>query len=218
MQISRAQESARFWDRKAKGYAKSAIADVPAYEQTLERTRAHLRRSDKILEIGCGTGTTALRLAPEVAEMTASDISSKMVDIARDKAKAQGVDNVEFVSAGAHEQGVMARQYDAILAFNLLHLVDDLPGLLTQIHQALKPGGLFISKTFCVPDGFSPKVALIRAILPLMQLIKQAPSVQFWRVQELDELILNAGFSAVEQGAYPENPPRRFLVVQKVPR
>lgn len=215
MQISRAQESARFWDRKAKGYAKSAIADIPAYERTLERTRAHLGRSGHVLELGCGTGTTALHLAPHVGQVTASDISAEMVSIARDKAQAQGVQNVEFVAAGAHDQEVMNRGYDAVLAFNLLHLVDDVPGLLAQIHRALKPGGLFISKTFCLPDGFSAKVAMIRLALPLMKMFKQAPSVQFWRVHELDELVLSAGFSVVEQGAYPENPPRRFLVVQK---
>ncbi|MBB5050595.1 cyclopropane fatty-acyl-phospholipid synthase-like methyltransferase [Afipia massiliensis] len=54
---------ARFWDRSSRKYAVSAIADQAGYERTLDRTRALLGPNDRVLELGCGTGTTALRLA-----------------------------------------------------------------------------------------------------------------------------------------------------------
>jgi ubiquinone/menaquinone biosynthesis C-methylase UbiE len=54
--------------------------------KTLDCTRKHLSASDNVLEVGCGTGTTALLLAPSVKQITASDISSRTIEIAREKA------------------------------------------------------------------------------------------------------------------------------------
>lgn len=207
--------SARFWDKKAQGYAKSTIADMDAYEQTLERVRAYLKPDDQALEIGCGTGSTALLLAPALGHITASDVSEQMIRIGEQKARDQGCNNIDFLAAGSMDTQLTRRQYDVVLAFNLLHLVDRPSDTISRVHDLLKPGGLFISKTFCLPSNFSFKVSMIRLVLPLMKLLKQAPSVRFMQVAELDKLVLDAGFSILEQGAYPEHPPRRFLVAQK---
>ena len=68
-------DAAPFWDKIAPRYAKKPVADPAAYEEKLARVRALLRAEDRVLEIGCGTGSTALRLASRVAEITATDIS-----------------------------------------------------------------------------------------------------------------------------------------------
>ena len=68
-----------FWDRHAAKYAEKPIADPTAYEEKLARVRSLLRATDHVLEIGCGTGSTALRLAPGVAKITATDVSSGMI-------------------------------------------------------------------------------------------------------------------------------------------
>ena len=76
---------ARFWDRTSRKYAKAAISDQAGYERTLERTRALLGPDDRVLELGCGTGTTALRLAGDVQSYCATDISAEMIAIAEKK-------------------------------------------------------------------------------------------------------------------------------------
>ena len=65
-----------------------------------------------------------------------------------------------------------AGQHDAVLAFNYLHLVRDLPGTLRRIHALLADGGLFISKTPCLGD-MNPLIRL--ALLPAMRAIGKAP-------------------------------------------
>ena len=80
--------STRFWDKAARKYASSPIADLPGYERTLQRVRHWLQPSDRVLELGCGTATTALRLAPATAHYTATDLSAAMMDIARQKLEA----------------------------------------------------------------------------------------------------------------------------------
>ena len=89
-------DSAKFWDDMAASYAKSAIDDMDAYEYGLERTRSHIRASDQVLEIGCGTGSTALRLADAAKTMIATDIAPNMVAIGAQKAAEQGIGNLRF--------------------------------------------------------------------------------------------------------------------------
>ena len=60
------QETMKFWDGIAEKYAKRPISDMAAYEYTLGRTRSYLKPEDQVLELGCGTGSTALLLAGDV--------------------------------------------------------------------------------------------------------------------------------------------------------
>ena len=90
---------ARFWDRIARKYAADPIKDMDGYARTLDRTRHYLRGTDVVLELGCGTGTTALWLAPHVSRMVATDLSGEMIAIAREKAAAEACRNAEFAVA-----------------------------------------------------------------------------------------------------------------------
>ncbi|WP_342070622.1 hypothetical protein [Yoonia algicola] len=53
-----------FWNRVARRYAATPMRNQAAYEATLERISAHLKPTDPVLELGCGTQSTALRLSP----------------------------------------------------------------------------------------------------------------------------------------------------------
>ena len=89
-------DAAKFWDRIAEKYARDPIENMDGYLYTVERTRSYLNPSDKALELGCGTGTTALDLAGSVSHLLATDISSNMIKIAQDKAATEGTTNVSF--------------------------------------------------------------------------------------------------------------------------
>lgn len=60
------KESGRFWNRTAASYSRMPIADQASYEKKLEITRTYLRPDMDLLEIGCGTGSTAIEHAPQV--------------------------------------------------------------------------------------------------------------------------------------------------------
>lgn len=211
------QSSAKFWNDAAEKYAKSPIADMDAYTYTLERTRSYLSPNDNILEVGCGTGSTALLLARDVRHVTASDLSDNMIRIGSEKARGQGVLNVTFVKAELFDRAIESGPYDAVLALNLLHLLEDTPAAIQRISDLLKPGGTFISKTVCRPGSGTPlKFRIIKMILPLLQLIGKAPYVNFMEIRELEEIISSAGFKIVETGNYPAHPPNRYIVARKL--
>lgn len=203
--------NAHFWNREAAAYAKKPIADEATYERTLERVREHLAPNHLALEIGCGTGTTALKLAPHAKRIIATDLSTEMIAIAREKATAQGIENVTFDQGTLEAHALERRSFDVIMAFNLLHLVADLPGAIRRIHELLVPGGLFISKTPCVGDAGW----LARVFIPMLRAIGRAPFVNFFTRTDLEESFVAAGFSVIETGRYPEKSYNFFLVARK---
>ena len=205
---------ARFWDRISRKYAKDAIADQAGYERTLDRTRALLKPDDQVLELGCGTGSTALRLAGDVRSYLATDLSAGMIAIARDKQSATAVPTLAFQIATAGSSILEAGRYNAVLGFNYLHMVRDLPGTLRRIHSLLAPGGLFISKTPCLGD-MNPLLSLV--LLPAMRGIGRAPYVSVFRQAELCNLISSAGFEilATENHATKGTDRRPCIVARK---
>ena len=209
------QQAATFWDKAAESYAKSPIQNMEAYNYTLERTRTYLSTSDRVLEVGCGTGSTALLLAPDVDQIIASDISRKMIYIAQQKAKESNTTNVKFVAEDIFGDAISSGPYDAVLALNLLHLIQDIDGALQRVHGLLKPGGIFISKTVCKPGKDAPlKFRFLRLVVPVMQLMGKAPFVRFMDARELEDLISSRGFRILESGDHPA--PSRFVVAQKL--
>ncbi len=90
------KSSKEFWDKSAQRYAKSRVRDEASYQKKLAITQGYFQPNWSVLEFGCGTGSTALVHAPHVKEILATDISGKMLEIAAQKARDAGVENVRF--------------------------------------------------------------------------------------------------------------------------
>jgi len=201
---------ASFWNKAAKKYAASPIKNIPAYEDTLDRTRHYLRPDDHLLEVGCGTGTTALTLSAAVRRITATDISGKMLEIAEGKRVEKSVTNVSFLQAEITKPLADA-PFDAICAFSILHLVDDLPKTLAHLRQQLKPGGYVISKTACLRD----MSMFIPIMIKIMKFFGKAPHVLQFDATALESEFRLAGFEVVETGHFGKDRYVRFIVARR---
>ena len=207
-------DSKTFWDKMAPKYAESQMRSVDDYEHTLARTLSYLTPQMRVLEMGCGTGTTALRLAPHVKAFVGTDQSSEMIRIARDKA-ADEHSNLEFRVLGAAESAQLEEGFDVVMGFNLFHLVPDADAVLADIFKILKPGGLMISKTPCLMDkAFGWKRFLVAGMLPILKRIGKAPDVGLWRIADVDLRIADAGFETLEAGNFPAI--SRYVVARKI--
>lgn len=209
-----AARKAVFWDRIARQYAADPIADQAGYEATLRRVQDLLSRDHEVLELGCGTGTTALRLAPFTRHWLATDISAAMIAIAREKLALQPVPQLGFEVADADAPVLQSGAYDAVMAFNLLHLVSDLDHALGQAVQALRPGGFLVSKTPCIAE-MNPLIPYLA--LPLMRAIGKAPHVLRFNGEQLQSAIVAQGLEivSVERHGTRGKDIRVFIVARK---
>ncbi|MGJ8625567.1 MAG: class I SAM-dependent methyltransferase [Sulfitobacter sp.] len=147
------RRSIRFWNFIAKKYSRDAIADEASYQRKLAETRALFRDNMQLLEIGTGTGSTAIVHACHVTHIDAIDVSHKMIDIARDKTTAAGIGNITYQCSSVEEFEAPNGSYDMVLALSVLHLVQDYKVTLAKMHALLKPGGYLVTSTVCLGDA-----------------------------------------------------------------
>ena len=204
--------SAKFWDKAAPKYATSAISDIEGYRATLAQTIAHLKPTHRVLEIGCGTASTALELAGHVAHVTATDISPAMIEIGHQNAAKAGVENITLTAHAADDPtSFESGPYDVVLALNLLHLLPNQAEVMARVHASLKPGGLFISKTACLGERW-----FFKPLVGVMTLLGKAPYVTHQRVDALRRAIKQTGFEVVEELTQPGTPPRLYMIARRV--
>ena len=102
--------------------------------------------SHHILELGCGTGTTAIELAKEGKRIYATDLSEEMLDIAAYKAEKEGVE-IAFDCVNMTNFRIQ-EQFDTVLclidSINYLNSKEDTQLVINNAYNALKAGGTFI--------------------------------------------------------------------------
>ena len=202
------KKAQKFWDRFAARYAKSPVSDQATYEKKLKITRAYFSPESKVLEIGCGTGSTAIAHAPFVGHIHATDISPKMIEIA--KAKAGGVGNISFEAVGIDDINLPEAGYDVVLALNILHLMPNMEEVVAQMARLLRPGGVFVSSTACMGGG----AKLLKLVLPAGKALGLLPPVRFFDERTLLAAHAKAGLK-IEQRWQKTPKSALFLVAKK---
>jgi ubiquinone/menaquinone biosynthesis C-methylase UbiE len=206
------QQSARFWDRIAKGYTRKPVVDEAAYQKKLQITREYFRLDMNVLEFGCGSGATAISHAPYVKHIEAIDVSSRMLEIARQKAEAANVGNITFRQSTIEEYSAPDESLDAVLGLSILHLLADKEAVIAKVHAMLKPGGIFVSSTACLGDGMK----FLKFVAPVGRLVGLMPLVRVFTEDELAGSIADAGFE-IERRWRPDADKRKavFIVAKK---
>ena len=123
------------------GYAANLTSEwIPALDGVEEKLKA----GAKIADIGCGHGSSAILMAQAYPNSTVHgyDFHEPSIEEARRKAKAAGVDNVQFEVASA--QDYPGEDYDFACIFDALHDMGDPVGASRHIRETLKDDGTFM--------------------------------------------------------------------------
>lgn len=199
-----------FWDWIANRYAKAPIGDDAAYQKKLEITRSYLTPESNVLEFGCGTGSTALAHASFAGHIRATDVSGKMIAIAKSKADDQSVKNVTFEQVDIESLNAPGGSFDMVMGHSILHLLDDKEAAIARAFDLLKPGGVFITSTVCLSNSFW----YLKPILSIGRFFGVLPLVRFLTKDELDQSITNAGFE-IDQSLAMSKDNVAFIVARK---
>lgn len=201
-----------FWDGMAQSYAKRPIQNMDQHDRTVERSAAYLTPEAEVLEVGCGTGTIAMRLAPHAGHVLATDISGALLDIARQRQAEQAVENVSFARHGLFD--LPEGQFDMVAAYNLLHLIEDFDGAVAALAARVKPGGVLVTKTGALAENW--RGWPLRLVIGAMRMIGKAPYVGFLSSRNIDAAMARHGLEIVESETMGKGVVTRFLVARKV--
>src|SRR6478736_3567933 len=135
-------EPLSFWDRVGK--------------RTVANLKLHA--GAKVLDVGCGTGASALPAAQAVGKngsVVGVDLASRLLDRARAKALAAGLDNIEFRLADMTTLNYPDESFDAVVSVFSIFFVPDMDGLVRELWRMVRPGGKLAVTTWG-PRIFEP--------------------------------------------------------------
>ena len=149
----------------------------------------------RVLSLGCGDGQFELLLAPYAQQVVGLDISPQGIEVARRQAARQGVANVEFCCLSFSDLK-WDEQFDTIICQAFLHHVPagEVPNLLKQCFDHLKPGGFFYSQD---PNRNGILRKLGRVFLGAKYDHYHSPDERELVPRELETHLKSAGFGAV---------------------
>lgn len=117
---------------------------VLKYESRAIQSSLNLRKGQRVLDVGCGTGIFTKLLAQKGLNVTGVDESEKMLSIAKSKPELAGV---EFINDNAEHLSFPDAHFDRVLCAFMLEFSTIPLKVVTEMIRVLKPGGIMIIAT-----------------------------------------------------------------------
>jgi SAM-dependent methyltransferase len=145
------------WDEAAKGWGRQADRTQSVARPISEWMigRAELAPGQRVLELAAGPGDTgfmAARLIKPGGTLICSDASAEMLDVARERAAEQGINNVEFKQLQLEWIDLPTADVDVVLCRWGVMLTVDPAASLRECRRVLKPGGRLALAVWDLPE------------------------------------------------------------------
>jgi SAM-dependent methyltransferase len=173
----------------AAAYATSAVhASGPDLAALVEA--AALTGSERVLDLGCGAGHTALALAPHAASVVAVDLTPEMLTVASGLAAERGITNIEFRRADVAALPFDDGSFDLITSRYSAHHYADPARALSEAARVLRPRGRLL-----LVDTIAPEDPALDTFMNAAELLRDGSHVRNCRLSEWRRLLTEAGFS-----------------------
>jgi 2-polyprenyl-3-methyl-5-hydroxy-6-metoxy-1,4-benzoquinol methylase len=226
------QQNAAYWDNHiGEGNDFVEVLIWPATERLLQ-----LRHGERVLDVGCGNGLYARRLAALGADVVAFDFSSELIARAQARTTAHA-ERIEYLVLDATDEAALLalgeRRFDAAICQMALFDIADVQPLMRALVRLLRPGGRFVfsvihpcfnspDMTFVAEmedrDGDIVTVYSVKVFNYITPRISQAAAIRGQPKPQLIfhrplQALLGAGFDVgfvldgLEERAFPPNHP-----------
>jgi 2-polyprenyl-3-methyl-5-hydroxy-6-metoxy-1,4-benzoquinol methylase len=213
-EMRRMNKSEKFWDKQAENYAKQQQNIQLTDNKDFVNTLKYLNINDMVLDYGCGAGIVSNAIADKVKEIHAIDISSKMIEIAKRITSERNIENVNYAQATIFDERYQKESFNVILAFRILHMLEDTQVVMGRINELLKPGGVFISVTTCMGEKKWAFLSILVFLASKMRIVPQ--HINMFKLSELEGLMTRENFQIVEYERLKDSVPHYFIVAKKV--
>ena len=143
---------------------------------------------DAVLDVATGPGHVALALAPSVASVVAIDLSTGMVDKARERGAEAGVSNLECRVADAERLPFGDASFDLVTCRIAPHHFVDIDAAIGEVARVLRTGGRYV-----VVDSMSPNDPELDAFLDSVERRRDPTHVRSYCQDEWMRIIDSAG-------------------------
>lgn len=195
------------WDDAAKGWGRQADrthgSALPISEWMIEHARP--APGEQVLELAAGPGDTGFMAARRIkpgGTLISSDAVAGMLEVARERAEEQGIDNVEFKQLQLEWIDLPTASTDVVLCRWALMLIVDPAAALRECRRVLKPGGRFALAVWDAPERNPWATVIQRALVELGHVEAPPPAgpgmFALADPAKLTELLEDAGFFDIE--------------------
>lgn len=173
----------------ARAYAESPIHRGSPDLQALIDAAA-FTPTDRVLDLGCGAGHTALAAARLAGEVVALDVTPEMLAVAQSLAEEAGLRNVSFRHGSATNLPFEDNSFDAVTTRYSAHHFDDPAAAVREAARILRPGGRLL-----LVDTVAPEDPALDTFNNAVELLRDPSHVRNCRVSEWLRLMTEAGLS-----------------------
>jgi ubiquinone/menaquinone biosynthesis C-methylase UbiE len=184
--------------------------------RTVERLA--LPTGARVLDVGCGTGASAIPAATAVGPtglVIGADLANRLLDRAREKARQQGLFNVEFRQGDMEDLGYRDGSFDAVVSVFSVFFVPDLTKQVAELWRMVKPSGQLAITTWG-PRAFEPAATAFWAAVkehtpPALHFGGFNPWDRVTTVEALRDLLIGADVPDPEVEAEASQQPLRTV-------
>ncbi len=162
-------------------------------------------RQGRVLDVACGSGEPSISIAALLkgkGQVVGVDTAEGPLDVARERARQRGLENVEFLQADVHALPFADESFDRVTSRMGVMVFDDLRKALDEMHRVLKPGGRVVLLTWGAMEQpyFDSTIGTVRQIKPELGIPAAARAMfKFGVPGTLTALLGEAGFRKIDE-------------------
>lgn len=150
------------------------------------------------LDVGTGTGHTALAFAPRLARMTAVDLTEPMLEQGRRLAAERGIANLVFEHGDAEALPFPDDTFDLVTCRYCAHHFPHPARAIAEVARVMKPNG-----TFLLVDVISPEDPATDTFLNAIEVMRDTSHIRDHSLTQWEAMFAAAGLTATQLGQWP---------------